>query len=430
MKMRLALLLSLVALIGCDVSLKNGLFACGQPSDCPSGYFCWSSDSRCYDSKEPQCEPKSCEQVITEFGALGITIECGSLPDGCEGSIECGACGEGDVCGANGQNFICGCDENTCSTFGAGAECGFVPTRCGGQEEAIFCGGCLNEEMQCVDNECICPPGVECDDQCGGRCDGEEICVGGECCTPTYPCAQNECSPPGGLPDGCGGVAHCPPCASGAECAFGDSLVYECIGDCTCEAEGTECGSTTVCGSPTFCGSCSDNGLGDGYRCDGGQCVCQDAFEYNDSFDSFAHVCGGGAGGVNCMQDAWTLDLQASLHSDKDVDLYALEVLDSATPIIAQVYNGLSERVLHLTYLCPDGFVGMVGCSGSIDSEEGIEFCKSEDDFVGIERSCDKSTSYDVGTVLVGVESREFRGDCDGYGLKITATYGQGIPGL
>jgi hypothetical protein len=204
--------------------------------------------------------------------------------------------------------------------------------------------------------------------------------------------------------------------------------VYECLGDCTCEAQGVECGSATLCGSPRLCGTCADNGFGEGYRCDDGRCVCEDPFEYNDTFDAFAKVCGGG--GVNCMQDAWSLNLQASLHSEKDVDLYLLEVLDSGTPIVAQAYDGLSERVLYMTYLCPDGFVGMAACSGEVDSEQGIEFCKSQDDFVAIQRSCEKSTSSQVGTVLVGVESSDFRGDCDPYGLKILATYGQEIPTL
>ena len=428
MATRVALLLVLVASMGCDLSIKNGLFACGQPSDCPSGYFCWNSDNRCYDSKEPQCEPKSCEQVIAEFASLGISIECGSLPDGCDDSIECGGCGEGEVCGANGQNFICGCEENTCATVSDGAECGFVPTRCGGEEEAIFCGSCLNEELACVDNKCICPPGRSCDDECAGRCEGEEICVGGECCTPTYPCAQNDCSPPGGLPDGCGGVAQCPPCADGEACAFGDDLVYECLGNCTCEAQDIECGSANICGAPTLCGTCSDNGFGEGYRCADGRCICEDAFEYNDSFDDFAQVCGGGVGGVNCMQEAWSLDLQASLHDQNDIDLYALEVLDAPTSIVAQTYNGLSDRVVYMTYLCPDGFVGMWSCSGTIDSIQGITFCTSDGDVVGIERGCEPSSGYGVGTLLVGVESKDFEGDCDDYGLKITATFGPGIP--
>ena len=37
---------ALLGLGGCELLLKNGVFACGQPSDCPTGYFCWSSDNR------------------------------------------------------------------------------------------------------------------------------------------------------------------------------------------------------------------------------------------------------------------------------------------------------------------------------------------------------------------------------------------------
>ncbi len=82
MKHLVALSLGLILLGGCNLAIPNGLFGCGQQSDCPSGYFCWSSDSRCYDAQEPGCVPESCDQVIAEFASLGISIACGSLPDG------------------------------------------------------------------------------------------------------------------------------------------------------------------------------------------------------------------------------------------------------------------------------------------------------------------------------------------------------------
>jgi len=426
MRLRLALVLGLVALGGCDLAVPNGLFGCGQPTDCPSGYFCWNSDSRCYETKEPECVPKTCDQVMADFAALGIAIECGSLPDGCDGSIECGGCAEGSVCGANGQNFICGCEENTCASFVGGAECGPVPTRCGGQEQAIFCGNCLGDGVVCVDNKCECPAGVDCAD-CGGRCTGAEVCVDGQCCEPTYPCADNECAPAEGLPDGCGGLTQCPPCANGEDCVLSEASVYECVGDCTCEAQGVECGNASICGSPTPCGTCADNGFDTGYHCEAGRCVCEDSFEFNDSFQSSALVCGEKTG-LNCMQDAWGIDIQATLHSDKDIDYYELEVLDARTPIFVQAYGGLSDRILSLTYLCPDGSEGLDKCSGSTDSIEGIKFCIGENDAVGIERRCDTSAGSEIGTVRVGVEAKEFRTDCDGYGLNIFATYGTEIP--
>ena len=194
-----------------------------------------------------------------------------------------------------------------------------------------------------------------------------------------------------------------------------------------CEAQGVECGNTTVCGSPTLCGTCADNGFEDGYHCDSGRCVCEDLFEFNDSFTSVALICGEETG-LNCMQDAWGVDLQATLHSSKDIDYYALQVLDSTTPLIAQAYGGESARILSMTYLCPDGFEGIDKCSESTDSVGGIKFCVSETDTVGIERRCDSSGSSEIGTVLVGVEAKEFRTDCDGYGLNIYATYATELP--
>jgi hypothetical protein len=128
------------------------------------------------------------------------------------------------------------------------------------------------------------------------------------------------------------------------------------------------------------------------------------------------------------MQDAWGIERQATLHSSQDIDYYELIVLDSTTPLIAQAYGGRSDRILSMTYLCPDGSEGIDKCSGSTDSIGGIKFCIAEGDTVGIERRCDSSASPDVGTVLVRVEAREFQGDCDGYDLNIYATYATELP--
>lgn len=412
MRLRWGWLLALAILAGCNVSIPNGLFACGQPSDCPSDFFCWNSDSRCYDAKEPGCEPKTCDVVIAEFGALGISIECGSLPDGCEGTIDCGGCPDGAACGANGQNFVCGCEENTCANYAGGAECGVVPTRCGGAEQAIYCGSCIGKSV-CVDNKCICPDGVDCSDDCPG---GE----------PTYPCSQNDCSPPEGLPDGCGGVAHCPACSGDQDCILSDDLRYECLDDCTCQAQEIQCGNASICGSPTACGSCADNGFA-GHRCEDGQCVCEDIYESNWSPGKAALICGNGAVGdvgVSCMQPAWSVDIQATLDISSDTDFYVLDVLDAPTNLVAQVYNGESDHTIKLGYYCPNGWSGLIQCSsGQTQWINGYEFCVSDEDTVSIARSCGGSSGSDEGEVFVAVEAREFRGDCDVYGLKVLATY-------
>jgi hypothetical protein len=127
-------------------------------------------------------------------------------------------------------------------------------------------------------------------------------------------------------------------------------------------------------------------------------------------------------------QDAWRIDLQATLHSPQDIDYYELQVLDAPTPIFAQAYGGRSDRVLYLAYLCPDKSDGMDKCSGSTNSVGSFKFCRAESDTIGIERRCDSGAIGSIGRVLVGVAARDFRGTCDDYGLNIFATYGPEIP--
>lgn len=124
------------------------------------------------------------------------------------------------------------------------------------------------------------------------------------------------------------------------------------------------------------------------------------------------------------MQDAWGIELHATLHDDNDIDYYALEVLDSDTVLIADVFEGRGQYTVHMTYICPDGQLGIQDCSGSKDSLEGIEFCVDNDGLVGLTRFCKESPVSAGGTVLVGVRAKEFASDCDDYGLKIFATYG------
>ncbi len=422
MKHLVVLSLGLILLCGCNLAIPNGLFGCGQQSDCPSGYFCWNSDSRCYDAQEPGCEPKTCEQVIAEFASLGIPIECGSLPDGCEGSIECGDCPEGTECGANAQNFLCGCEELTCATVGGGAECGTIQTRCGGTSPAIYCGECFGQQV-CENNKCVCPAGVNCDQGCG-TCPEGQVCVDGACCAPTFPCSRNECSPPGGLDDGCGGKAQCPTCGDGEQCVLAEDLTYVCLGDCTCEAQDVECGSAIICNQPTLCGTCQDNGFEDGFRCSGGNCICDDVYEYNDNLENMSIVCGG----LTCFQDAWGIEVPATLHHKDDIDYYALQVRDANTALVAEIFEGAGRYTLHLAYICPNGDSGVVDCSESTEQLEGIDFCKTDNNFVALTRDCDSEGVAATGTVLVGVRSKDVAGVCDAYGLRVFATFGPSQP--
>ncbi|MCZ6808085.1 MAG: hypothetical protein O7F08_14105, partial [Deltaproteobacteria bacterium] len=173
--------------------------------------------------------------------------------------------------------------------------------------------------------------------------------------------------------------------------------------------------------------SCQDDGFENGLRCSSGRCVCDDPFEYNDTFENFALICGGSTG-LNCMQEAWGIELQATLHQETDIDYYALEVLDADTVLIADLFEGGGRYTVHMTYFCPNGELGIKNCSGSSDDLEGITFCVADvrepGDFVGLARFCEPSSASEIGTVLVGVRAKVFPGGCDPYGLRILATYG------
>ncbi|MGB5812534.1 MAG: hypothetical protein WBG86_18510 [Polyangiales bacterium] len=410
----------LLALPACNVSIPNGLFGCGQPDDCPNGYFCWSSDNRCYDAEEPGCTPKSCDQIIGEFASLGIPVECGDLPDGCEGSIECGSCPSGTQCGANDQNFLCGCEEVTCATVEGGAECGIVPTRCGGAAEQIDCGGCFGQQV-CDGNKCVCPVGVNCDQGCGNCADGE-VCVDGECCAPEFPCSQNECSPPGGFDNGCGGKTECPPCSDDEQCVISSGdLVFQCLGDCTCEAQDVECGAANICGQATLCGSCQDNGFGDGFSCKSGKCVCKDAYEVNDTPAAAARICGGQAT-PTCMQEVWGVSIDGTIHQTTDMDYYRLDVLDARTLLVAELLIPDSDSQLYMAYICPNGESGIEDCTGSTASIDGYKFCVSEERTIGLARGCDSAGTSGVGQVIVGVQGKGLPGGCLTYDLNVFAT--------
>ena len=73
----LCALIGVALMSGCGFTVPNGKFACVGPSDCPSGYFCWNSDGRCYDTKEPEvvCQPSSCDEVVAQFASLGVEVE-------------------------------------------------------------------------------------------------------------------------------------------------------------------------------------------------------------------------------------------------------------------------------------------------------------------------------------------------------------------
>src|SRR5439155_22324153 len=69
---------------------------------------------------------------------------CGTIPNGCRGTLTCGACTAPQTCGGGGIANVCGlgtpppaCTPTTCAA--QGKNCGTIPDGCGG---TLTCGAC------------------------------------------------------------------------------------------------------------------------------------------------------------------------------------------------------------------------------------------------------------------------------------------------
>ncbi len=188
---------------GSIVSACGGqMISCGQ---CPMGEVC-NSNGVC----GPPCEPKTCANFSD--------IECGTFPDGCQGTVSCGMC-PGGVC--NQMTHNC-CTKKTCN--------GDYPDECG-SALSDGCGGTL---------DCTCPTGDTCM-QTGGAG------TPGSCCTATMTVgsytAAGQCGT--NLPNGCGSDNVNVTCPNGGECvgtggkAPASGVVGTCCAPPTCAGVAT-----------------------------------------------------------------------------------------------------------------------------------------------------------------------------------------------
>jgi len=60
---------------------------------------------------------------------------CGTAPDGCGGTLNCGTCTAPQTCGGGRTANVCGCTPTTCGA----QDCGSIPDGCGGM---LDCGPC------------------------------------------------------------------------------------------------------------------------------------------------------------------------------------------------------------------------------------------------------------------------------------------------
>jgi hypothetical protein len=225
----------------CVESALNELKQSGREFDDPQGQLNNAAKAQCGGLPGGGvCMPSDC--VIEHKN-------CGTVPDGCDGSLACGSCSGFDSCGGAGEANVCGCTPTTC--VAQGKNCGTIPNGCGAE---LNCGTCADF------------------DSCGGA--GEANVCG---CTPTT-CAEQgkNC---GTVSDGCGAGLECGNCVGSAVCGGGDVPNLCGCSVSSCEQKG--CQRAVACDPIEGCtyvpnpdgGSCSvpGNPFAPG-TCGGGSC--------------------------------------------------------------------------------------------------------------------------------------------------------------
>ncbi len=115
---------------GCGGTIDCG--SCTSPATCGGGgvqFQCGGSSG---------CTPITAAQACSALGA-----NCGEASDGCGSTVSCGSCAAGQTCGGGGTSFQCGsggggtCTPLTCAMLGS--NCGTIGDGCGG---TLSCGTC------------------------------------------------------------------------------------------------------------------------------------------------------------------------------------------------------------------------------------------------------------------------------------------------
>lgn len=290
---RAGALLVVVVCIGCTPEIPDATYVCTETSECPPGLVCDTTRSLCVrEARLPDagCMPLTCELV---------RAECGTLDDGCGGTLSCGTCTAPETCGGDGSPNICGCTPRECDPLDCEVRdngCGALMD-CGACDAPLLCG--IEEPNRCAcetDDPCEADPKScgEQVDECGivhtcAVCEAGEVCGGGgenRCGTGT--CMPRTCASVGAncgtISDGCGVTLNCGSCAAPQSCGGGPAgggTANQC--GCTprtcATTELIECGiGAEECGMTLDCGSCPS-----GSSCNANRCECTPLREPNDT---------------------------------------------------------------------------------------------------------------------------------------------------
>ncbi len=95
----------------------------------PDGWLC-VSDKACCSRVCFKTSPAKIGTCCSPTTCAAQGANCGSISDGCGGTVDCGTCTGYDTCGGGGIPNVCGCRPRTCADVGA--SCGTVSDGCGG----------------------------------------------------------------------------------------------------------------------------------------------------------------------------------------------------------------------------------------------------------------------------------------------------------
>ncbi|MBW2462431.1 MAG: putative metal-binding motif-containing protein [Deltaproteobacteria bacterium] len=247
----------------CRIDSCSGIFRNCNGSDPDGCETPIHTDSNCSACSDNCSSPETCSGGptanicgCTPRGSCSGPQDCGTQPDGCGGTVNCGSCSGLDVCMAG----MCTCVPRTSCT--GGANCGTQSDGCSG---TLNCGSCSGLD-QCMAGMCVCVPRTSCtggrdcgtqSDGCSGTlncgtCSGLDQCMANMCvCVPRTSCTGGlNCGTQG---DGCSGTLNCGTCTSPDTCGGGGTAKI--------------CGCTTRACAAGECGPGIDDGCGGTMNC-------------------------------------------------------------------------------------------------------------------------------------------------------------------